>query len=68
MLSEAKPALKPDIREAKGNPNRGGGDARRAIPTAVKCRSRSLWPASCIVERKSSLKTKNTSQKLPLSV
>ena len=34
MLSEAKPALKPDIREAKGNPNRGGGDARRAIPTA----------------------------------
>ena len=23
MLSEAKPALKPDIREAKGNPNRG---------------------------------------------
>ena len=23
MLSEAKPALKPDLREAKGNPNRG---------------------------------------------
>ena len=34
MLSEAKPALKPDLREAKGNPNRGGGVSGRAIPTA----------------------------------
>ena len=34
MLSEAKPALKPDLREAKGNPNREGGVAGRAIPTA----------------------------------
>ena len=34
MLSEDGPALKPDIREAKGNPNRGCGDGRRAIPTA----------------------------------
>ena len=35
MLSEAKPALKPDIREAKGNPNRIFVLVHKAIPTAL---------------------------------
>ena len=56
MLSEAKPALKPDIREAKGNPTRGQNKKQFKNEKHV---SKTAFV---------SLKSKKSQKKLPLSV